>query len=344
MSAGKSFSFDPTAQTAAEVAAGARVQRPTLLGKPLPAPPADDVAVDDLIGFFRDPVKGFFRALDYTLPWDVDAVEDAMPVEIDALQEWKVGDRMLDDMQRGMHPKDAQQAEWRRGSLPPGQLGWRKATEIRDQAAALAVAAHQHRSLPPRAYDVDIDVGNGRRVTGTVPRVYGDRLVTVTYSKLDGRHLVESWIRLLALLARYPEREWSAVCIGRPNRSGPPVERTLGPPEALAGDALGDLVAIYDAGRREPIPLPLKTSYAWAEARYLRRQPAPRAEFKWESGKFPGENEAPAHLRVWGRSKLDVLLEPVRPGEECDGESTRLGAYAARLWLPMLQAEGASHR
>ena len=31
-------------------------------------------------------------------------------------------------------------------------------------------------------------------------------------------------------------------------------------------DLLTDLVAIYDAGRREPIPLPIKTSYAWAVA------------------------------------------------------------------------------
>ena len=99
------FTFDPTALTAAKVATGHREERPRL-GTAAPPPP-DDVALDDLIGFFKDPVKGFFRALDYTLPWDVDAVEDAMPVEIDALQEWKVGDRMLDDMLRGMKPEDA---------------------------------------------------------------------------------------------------------------------------------------------------------------------------------------------------------------------------------------------
>ena len=345
MTAGRPFTFDPTVLTSAQVAAGQRGERPALLGEPLPAPPPDDVALDDLIAFFRDPVKGFFRALDYTLPWDVDAVEDAMPVEIDALQEWKVGDRMLDDMQRGMHPRDAQQAEWRRGSLPPGQLGWRKAQEIREQATGLAVAAHRHRGRPPQAYDVDIDLGDGRRVTGTVPRVHGDRLVAVTYSKLDGRHLLEPWIRLLALTARYPDRQWHAVGIGRPKRSGPPRERVLGPPRVPAVGLLADLVAIYDAGRREPIPLPIKTSYVWAEPRPTRGWPERQAGYKWESGRFPGENEQPAHERVWGyRSKLDVLLEPVRPGEEYDGETTRLGAYAARLWLPMLRAEEVSDR
>ena len=44
-------------------------------------------------------------------------------------------------MLRGMHPDQALGAEWRRGTLPPGQLGWRKATEIRDQAMQLAIAA-----------------------------------------------------------------------------------------------------------------------------------------------------------------------------------------------------------
>ena len=327
MPSGQPFTFDPTALTAAKVATGHREERPRLIGHPLPPLPPDDVALDDLIGFFKDPVKGFFRALDFTLPWDVDAVEDAMPVEIDALQEWKVGDRMLDDMLRGMKPDDARAAEWRRGSLPPGKLGWRKATDICVQVDALATAAKRHRTQEPHAHDVDIDVGSGRRVTGTVPRLYGDRMVAVNYSKLDGRHLLESWIRLVALTAQYPGREWTAVCIGRPKKSGPPKERLLGPPEA-AVDLLRDLVAMYDAGRREPIPLPLKTSYAWAETDYNRGAPLREAGWRWKTSRFPGEDQEPAHVRVWGPG---FALE--------DLVAAGLPDYATRLWLPMLSAE-----
>ena len=105
----------------------------------------------DLVTFFRDPVKGFFRALDLTLPWDVDGVSDAMPVEIDQLETWGVGDRMLADMLRGIHPDTAREIEWRRGALPPGQLGWRKATEVRETAMNLAVAALTHRQVAPQA-------------------------------------------------------------------------------------------------------------------------------------------------------------------------------------------------
>ncbi|MGE2832597.1 exodeoxyribonuclease V subunit gamma [Mycobacterium sp. SMC-4] len=337
------FTFDPTARDAAAVAAGHRTPQPPLLAAKLPPPRPDDVALDDLLGFFKDPVKGFFRALDYTLPWDVDTVEDAMPVEIDALAEWKVGDRMLDDVLRGMDPATAQQAEWRRGSLPPGRLGWRKAAQLRDQVAALADAAQRHRSRAPRAFDIDVPIGGGRRVTGTVPKVYGDRLVSVTYSKLAGRHLLESWIRLLALTAAR-SGDWTAVCIGRPKRGATPKERMLGRPDQSPVDVLADLVAMYDAGRREPIPLPLKTSYAWAEARFTRTDPMRDAGYRWNSGRYPGENEEPAHQQVWGRyTDLQVLLTPVQPGEEYDGETTRLGAYACRLWLPMLHAEKDPH-
>lgn len=338
---GLPFTFDPVVSGAARVSAGQRVERPGFITAPLPSPLPDDVLLADLARFFRDPVKGFFRELDYTLPWDVDGVVDAMPVDINALEEWTVGQRMLDDILSGLTPEDARQAEWRRGTLPPGHLGWRRATDIRDQAALLAAQAEPHRRQTARAYDVDIDLGAGRRLTGTVSPVFGHRLVSVTYSKLDGRHLLQSWIPLLALIAHDPGMDWSAVCIGRPQRRTTPRVEALGRPDTGAVDVLRDLVAMYDAGRREPIPLPVKTSYAWAQARLCGDDPLPAATSRWRSGdRYPGEDQQPAHERAWGRGAvLADLMQPLRPGEEQPGEDNRLGAFAVRLWLPMLRAE-----
>ncbi len=319
------FTFDPTALTAAQASAGQRAERPPFFAHQLPALPTGDVALEDLTTFFKDPVKGFFRSLEYTLPWDVDGVSDEMPVEIDALEEWTVGDRMLSDILRGMTPADAQQAEWRRGTLPPGQLGWRRAIALRDHCALLAAEALRHRGTDPQAYDIDIDLGTGRRLTGTVSPVFGDRLVSVTYSKLDGKHLLQSWIPLLALAAGLPDQDWSAVCIGRPRRGDTPRVEGLGRPDDPVA-LLADLVAIYDAGRREPLPLPIKTSYAWAAARHAGDDPEREAGFRWRSGRFPGEDEAPAHVRAWGRGA---------PLSRLAG----LGEYSERLWLPLLQAE-----
>ncbi len=335
------FSFDPTVQRAAAVAAaGHRDDRPRFAARPLPPTRVEDISLAELTAFFRDPVKGFFRALDYTLPTDVDGIDDAIAVEIDPLQEWTVGNRMLTDLLGGMEPDRALRAEWCRGTLPPGQLGWRKAKAVRDQAVDLAAEAMPLRAESVCTIDVDIDLGGGRRLAGTVTPVYGDRLVSVTYSRLDGKHLLAAWIPLLALFAHQPTTAWSAACIGRGRGRGRTRLVNLPGPDVAAVELLRDLVAVYDAGRREPLPLPLKTSFAWAEARHSGSDPLSAAEKRWRSANFPGDDAQPAHVRAWGqRAPLTDLMQPLRPGEEALGEDNRLGAYAARVWLPLLRAE-----
>src|SRR5262249_56596813 len=123
----------------------------------------------------------------------------------------------------------------------------------------------------------------------------------------------ESWIPLLALIAHDPARNWCAVCIGRHKRGTTPRLEGLGWPDDDAIDVLRELVAIYDAGRREPIPLPIKTSYAWAAARYYGDDPVREAEYRWKSNDmYPGEDQAPAHIRAWGKdTRLADLMQPV---------------------------------
>ena len=173
-------------------------------------------------------------------------------------------------------------------------------------------------------------------------QLYADTLVTLTFSKLGGPHLLSAWIQLAALAAELPGRDWTAVCIGRSSDQGLARRRfgCLDDPVAV----LRDLVAIYDAGRSQPIPLPVKTSYAWAAARFdnantqgRRRPQSPEhaARRRWTF-----DRDDPAVERIWGKEPdLSVLLGPPRPDEEAYGETTGLGAYAARLWLPLLQAE-----
>jgi exodeoxyribonuclease V gamma subunit len=337
---GKPFTFDPTALAAAQAVTGKRYAPIAFMVDPLPPPPFADVALADLLDFFKDPVKGFFRALDYTLPWDVDEVSDEMPVEIDPLEEWTVGDRMLQDLLRGMDLKAVTEVEWRRGTLPPELLGWRKAKEIRRSADELATTARRYQGADPAAHDIAVDIGDGRRVTGTVNRVFDGQIVEVTYSKFAAKHKLQAWISLVALASGKPDHEWTAICVGRGDKDTVSVCCQRTPPRPRA--VLADLVALFDAGRREPLPLPLKTSYAWAERRYRGKDPERYARSKWESNNFhDGEDRDRAIVRVWGSNpRFDVLLGPPRPGEEMPGEDTRLGALAARLWLPELAAEG----
>ena len=325
------FTFDQQMLAAARVATGPRPAPPPFLAEALAEPVSrsegDDVALDDLVRFFRDPVKGFFRALELTLPWDVEGVSDAMPVEIDQLESWSVGRRMLADVvERRIHPDKALQLEWRRGAVPPGQLGWRKASEVRDVVMNLGLAALTHRQVQEKAYDLDIALPGGRRLTGTITPVYADRLVAVGYSRLDGKHLLQSWVRLLALAAGHPDHNWTALTIGRGPRGTQAAQRLLGPPAEEPLRLLAGLVDLYDEGRRAPLQLPLKTSFAWASAAAQGQDPRPEALKKWRSGRFPGEDADPAHVRVWGEhADLDDL--------------TSLPALAERLWFPLLASE-----
>ncbi|CAN5508523.1 exodeoxyribonuclease V subunit gamma [soil metagenome] len=332
------FTFDPTVLTAATAAAGARTEPQPFPQGPLLVRTDGDLTLPELIAFLKNPVRGFFRTLDMALPRDEDGISDAMPIELDGLQRWQVGEQMLADLRRGKDRRWVLDAEWRRGTLPPGQLGWRLVKEIRDQADLLARAEAPYRDIPPRAVDVDFELGAGRRLTGTVTPVYGSRVVATTFSRLDGRHLLEPWVRILALAATEPDRDWTAVCIGRGGEAE--VTRVLGLPAGGAATVLKDLVALYDAGTREPLPLPIKTSYTWADTRLRNRDPEQAARRTWLS-KYGGDHEDPAIVRVWGgpSAPLDALLAEPRAGEEVLGEDTRLGAYAVRLWVPLLRAE-----
>jgi exodeoxyribonuclease V gamma subunit len=334
------FTFDRLALVAAEAAAGQRQPRPEFIGDPLAAPPPEDVSLASLLDFFRDPVKGFFRALEFTLPADIDGVADAMPVDINHLERWTVGDRMLASLLRGRDRDWALQAELLRGTLPPGELGQQTAAEICELATDIAALAGDYRRGPQQAVDLDIDLGSGRRLTGTVSPIYRDRIVSVTYSKLEAKRVVGGWIQLVALAAAHPRRYFTSICVGRSNNGTRASTRIFAPPDAPL-EVLRDLVALYDLGRREPVPLPVKTSYAWAEARNTGGDPRREAGFRWRStDRYDGEDRAPAHAKVWGSDRLlDVLLDPTRPGEQLRGEDTRLGAFAERLWGPMLRAE-----
>ena len=172
--------------------------------------------------------------------------------------------------------------------------------------------------------------------------VFGDRLVSVTYSKLDGKHLLASWIPLLALFAHDPDRDWSAVCIGRAEAGTTPRVRGAGP--ARQGRRRAAARSGGDLRRRAP-----RAASAAAQdvlrlggrAARGRRPGARGADTGGSPATIPGEDEDPAHVRAWGQNaRLDDLMQPLRPGEEDDGEDQP----ARRLRRPAVAADAARGR
>jgi exodeoxyribonuclease V gamma subunit len=259
-----------------------------------------------------------------------DEVQDALPVELDSLAVWGVGQRLLEARLAGAERRTAILAEIGRGTLPPGQLGRpliQKIDPLVDEIVARAPAGEA------KSLDVRVALPDGRLLTGTVAGIVDDALRTVTYSRVSPRHRIAAWVRLLAVQAAYPQRAFEAVTVGRDPEGGAAVKRIAGVDGALALDHLAQLLDLYDRGMREPPPLYCLTSAAYAAGGDPRKA--------WESGKFPGEQAEPEHQLVFGTRTYDELLaEGARTDEPWDMDETRrFGRWARRLWDPVLGHE-----
>jgi len=308
----------------------------------LPPLPAGDVTLAQLQEFLAHPVRGFLRQrLDVSSPAEHDEVDDALPVEIDALTKWGVGERVLRGVLAGRDPHGILLAEQLRGDLPPLRLGERTLQEITARVQALCHATAEARRGEPRSVDVTVDLGGGRRLTGVVSDVRGHRIVRVHYSTLAAKHRLASWVDLLALAAGMPDASWTASTFGH-HKVGPR-QSLLRPVDHRAVDLLRDLVELRDRGLREPLPMPLRTAHAYADAVRARQNPLAKARNEWETsdrGPVPGEQDDPAHVRVLGRgAQLDWLLAPPQPHEQWNDERTRLGQHALHLWQPLFDHE-----
>jgi exodeoxyribonuclease V gamma subunit len=328
------FSFDRAALGGARALVSERVPVPPLLDGPLAERAATDVSLADLKAFFTHPVRSFLRQrLEISTPLAPDELSDAIPVELDNLELWQVGDHLLREVLAGQDPTAVMTAEQLRGTLPPGVLGSGALATVVEESQKLFTRTADLRVGSPRSIDVDVDLGDGRRLSGTVSGVYGAKLVSLGYSRLKPRQRLLSWIDLLALSAARPDESYTAHAVGR-EKAGP--RRALaGPLDHRAADHLRTLVALRDLGLRAPLPLPIATGAAWAEghARELQGDdvaPEALARKAWETDPhntfgIEGEDADPYHQRTFGPgARLEVLLD------------AGLATYAWQVWEPLL--------
>jgi len=338
------FSFDAIALAGALAAAGSRTPPPPFLVGPLPDPIKIDIDLGNMVTLLQRPARGFLRQrLDVALRYEEVEASDRLAVELDNLELWSIGDRLLRDRLAGADEDTCLQAEWRRGVLPPGLLGGRTVTTVLAEVEPLVTRTADLRAPERRSVDVVVPLGDGRELRGTVAGVYGTCLVAIGYSKLAAGPRLRAWILLLALAAAHPDVAWTATTVGR-GRTGSPQQATLGPVDPThAREVLAQLADLHDRALREPLPLSLKASAAYAEAR--RRDDPPeavrRARQRWTSGQFPGEDAESAHTQVWGSgAPLErLLVAEAAVDEGWAGEPTRFGELALRLWNPLLDSE-----
>ena len=365
---GGPWSFDPVNLGGARALAdGLRASPPPFLAARLPALERPVIQLDSLVRFVEHPVKAFLRErLGLYVSDGPRQVADALPVELDALERWGVGDRILEARLGGADRDRAVLAERGRGLLPPGPLADALLLDVCATVDALVatVDALPCAGAAPTSVEVNLQLPDGRSLVGTVPGVRDGVILRCVFSRLGPKHRLAAWVRLLALSAASPGTAASAVTIGRgqgSSRSGPRVGTSS---LAVAGDpagrarralaSLGCLVELYDRGMREPLPLYCSTSAAWAAGLRDggdRAVEASRRQWRSEpDSPVPGEDSDPEHVLVLGpRRPFDEIRAeeprdyespgPWTGGGWPEGERSRFGGLARLLWDPLLDCE-----
>ncbi|WP_330229925.1 exodeoxyribonuclease V subunit gamma [Nocardia sp. NBC_00508] len=345
--ADRPFSFDTVALAGAHAAGRPAQPRPPFLPAPLPAAETADVALADLISFAEHPVRAFlWQRLGLRVPEHEEDIAERLPIELDGLAKWEVGERLLAARLTGADPVGLRAAEWRRGTLPPFGFGAAVLDEVEHTVDRLVRAAQADYAGAARAVDIAVDLGNGRRLTGTVPEVRGETLVRTTFSRLAPKHRIGAWVSLLAL-AVTEDRSWRAVSTGRGQFGRPAWRCELAAPEMPAArEILRELVTLRDAGLTEPLPVAPTATAVYAERRFRGASTddaIAAAEREFNGGpNGPGHfgDHTDRHLRyVWGSApRLDDLMAAPAPAGG-PGETTRFGELARRIWAPLLAQE-----
>ncbi len=349
------WSFDALHLAGARAALEPHHDVPPFLERPLAPLELSPIGLDQLERFLRHPVRAFLRErLTISLRDRTRNFEDAIPVKLDALEQWQVAERVLAARLGGASQEACEAAEIARGELPPGALAGPVFCDITGPLDAL-VREGQSR-VAPASLDVHVDLSDSCSLAGTVAGVRGNTIHSVTYSKLGPATRLLAWLRLLALTATWPDRPFDALTIGRSPRRGRTTSKAcIGP---LGRDAhtrrttaelhLGTLVDLFGRGMREPLPLYCKTSAAWAGAIAAGKDPEREAASAWDSGRngHNEDNDDEHGLVLGGALSFGAMVgrsgspraDETGPGWE-PAESSRFGLYARRLWDALLERE-----
>ena len=246
-----------------------------------------DIELKRLCRFLQHPVKYFFQQRLRVYLREEARDEDDEPFTLDGLQGWKVRQRLLDDFL--CNKPDTAAILRARGELPHGVLAEVALAHERAEVEPLQEALRDYVGGEFSPRPVDIDCGDGLRLTGQVERYLPGRgLLHVSASKRKGKSLLALWLEHLALCAggQLAAQEHGLLQCRDGAWRLPPL------PEAEARAQLRALVDLYRQGLQRPLPVFPGASLAWAEQAGDHDKAMKAAAEKWQGNAYrdiPGD-------------------------------------------------------
>jgi exodeoxyribonuclease V gamma subunit len=236
-------------------------------------PESTSVSHDELERFLVHPSRWFCQnRLGLFLGLEAELLAEREPIEIDALERWGLGDRLLSELVAGASLEQGRAVLRAGGSLPPGALGLATYAEVAPGARRIADRVRQltaEARLAP--IPVDLEIG-GVRLHGVLRDVWACGQVSWRFSRLGRRHELALWLRHLVLQLVAPAgAARRTILLGQPANEHEEVEARFAPVSAAAGE-LERLVLLHRRAAERPLPFFPETSRAFVREQREARQ------------------------------------------------------------------------
>jgi len=281
----------------------------------------NEVSLQDLFDALRRPTDVFItQRLGIMLPRDENVKESELPLWPNPLSYSEVGRELLDAVQEGDEPDTWKKRKHLLGGLPLGVLAESVWSEVEGEVAGIFGAGNAILSVEPISVainyslqDIEVEAGSGDtlRISDQVT-VHGSTVLAMHFSTWGRRMRLLPWIRLAALTACDPAKEWSAVVIAKAPKvtskakNPPPSMPFMSEEFVLAGDTPEERLAsamkvlqfakeVRARALRVPIPLFERSSWLLDQS---------NTEQKKE---LAYDLQRPANELVFGEKTMEVL-------------------------------------
>jgi len=159
-----------------------------------------EVSLDSLVNFLKNPFKGYFnKALSIYYRDEEVLLGETELFELDHLQKWQMKEVLLhldDDNRENLRLK-----LMKTGGLPLKNMSSLSMANVEEQVAPVrGVFVKCIDNADKRVLPIDISFG-GINLKGSLNHIYGRKMVMVSWSKNEGKYLLDAYIRYLAARA-----------------------------------------------------------------------------------------------------------------------------------------------
>ena len=293
-------------------------------------PEYKQLSVNDLVSFFQHPAKYLLqKRLGIFLNEEEILTEDREPFELSGLDNYKVGQELLDRFIKEKPVDEFDRILKARDMLPEGWSGEQAYQQKADQASIFA--SHVKKELNQRQLDeVEVDMKIEEfRIVGTLSNIFEGSQISYRFGSTRSKDLIDLWIRHLLFQEIKPEGHSGYSRLFTRNNKKPVEEHRLSPVKE-AQSRLSKLLDMYWEGMRQCIYFFPDSSHAFGKEICLKNGSVEsglsKADTKWirEFGSYPGEGEDPYNK---------LLL-----GDEYPLRNERFQEASERFWIPFFNS------